>query len=83
MATTVQVVENISVGNYVCIDGVRCEVEASTNELTITQSLGNAELLLVMANKLLEMNVIQRADDGQYYFVNSGKLLVPELTYED
>lgn len=83
MATTIQVVENVTIEKYVDINGVRCEVEAVTNELTITQSRANEELLRAMASTLLMMNVIQKREDGQYYFVESGKPLVPEFAYMD
>lgn len=83
MATTIQVAENVEVGKYVDINGTRCEVEAVTNELTITQSRAKEDLILAMASTLLVMNVIRKDKNGQYYFVESGNPLVPEVAYTD
>ncbi len=83
MATTIQVVENLRVGRYVEIDGVRCEVEAVSFCQAITNSQATEELLEVMAAELMARGVIEKEADGRYFYCEDGSPLIADDDFED
>ena len=82
MATTVQVVENLTVGKFINIEGKRCEVEAISFSQAITKNQGLEELLEVMSDDLITRGVINKKD-GQYYWSEDGEPLIAEEDFED
>lgn len=82
MTTTIQVSENLTISKYMEINGVRCEVEAASFTPAIFEGQANEELLKVMADELIERNVIKE-ERGQYYFCESGEPLIPDEDWED
>ncbi len=83
MATTIQVVDNLSVGRYIEIGGQRCEVEAVSFSQAITNGQANEAMMNAMANELIELKVIRKGEDGQYYFCEDGAPLVEDEDFED
>ncbi|MGR5365929.1 hypothetical protein [Photobacterium damselae] len=83
MATTIQLVENLTVGKFVEVDGMRCEVEAVSFSQSITESAAQEELLDVMKAELLKRNIIDCDQSGIYFWVESGENLIPDQDYGD
>lgn len=81
MTTTIQVAENLTISKYMEINGVRCEVEAASFTPAIFEGQANEELLKVIADELIERNVIKE-ERGQYYFCASGEPLIPDEDWE-
>lgn len=83
MTTTIQVVDNLRVGKYVTIDGIRCEVERTSFAPAISQKMSFEELIKVMSDELLKQKIIGKDDEGAFYWIETGDPLVPELDYQD
>lgn len=83
MATTIQVVEDLELSKFVSINGKRCEVESFSFSAAISQKNALEELVSVMAEELIENNVISKDDLGTYYWAETGEPLIPEQPYED
>ncbi len=82
MATTIQITENIRIGRYIEIDGKRCEVERSSFSKAIDQKFTLEELVDVMSKELIRREVI-KADNGSYYWVETGEPLIEPQDWED
>lgn len=83
MTTTIQVVENLTIGKHVNIDGKRCEVERTSFVPAISQKMAFEELVKVMSGELLERNIIGQDTTGAFYWIDSGEPLIPEVEYHD
>lgn len=83
MATTVQLTENLRVGKYLEVEGKRCEVEAISFTPALTNKAMLEELVSVMAQELIEQDVINKREDGAYYWRASGENLIPDEDYQD
>lgn len=82
MTTTIQVAENLTISKHMEINGVRCEVEAASFTPAIFEGQANEDLLKVMADELIERNIIKE-EHGLYYFCESGEPLIPDADWED
>jgi len=81
MATTIQVVENLSVGKFINIEGKRCEVETISFSQAITEKQGLERLLEFISDELITRGIINKKD-GQYYWNDDGKPLIAEEDFE-
>ncbi|HAS6258254.1 hypothetical protein [Vibrio vulnificus] len=82
MATTIQVVEDLTVGKFIDIEGKRCEVEAFSFSQALTEKMAQDEIFQVMKNYLIEEKIITDKN-GQLYWCDSDESLLPEEDYED
>ncbi|GHX29980.1 TPA: hypothetical protein AB5C23_001254 [Vibrio cholerae] len=83
MATTIQVVENLTIGKFIEIEGKRCEVEAISFTPAITENARLEELLDAMSDELISLNLIDRDEAGNFYWTETGESLVQDEPYED
>ncbi|MFA0631004.1 hypothetical protein AB4589_25160 [Vibrio sp. 10N.222.49.A3] len=82
MATTIQVTENLNIGQHADINGQRCEVEAVSFYQAITAGHAAEELMNVMAHELIQREII-KVEGGQYYFCEDGEPLIADEQFED
>ncbi len=83
MATTIQVVEDLTVGRFFEIEGQRCEVEAISFSPAITEKASQEELLKAMRAELLSLKLIAVDQCGEYFWTETGEYLVPDEDYDD
>ncbi len=83
MATTIQVVENLTVGKFIEIEGQRCEVEAFSFSPSITENARLEELLAAMSDELISLNLIDRDVVGNFFWTETGESLVQDEPYDD
>lgn len=74
MATTIQVVENLTVGKFIEIEGQRCEVEAISFTPAITENAHLEELLDAMSDELISLNLIDRDEAGNFFWKETWKV---------
>ncbi len=83
MATTIQVVEDLTISKFIEIEGQRCEVEAFSFTPAITENARLEELLVAMSDELISLSLIARDESGNFYWRETGELLVQDEPYDD
>ena len=83
MATTIQVVEKLTVGRFVTIDGQRCEVERASFSKAIDEKMAYEELFAALIHEVHKRGLVKQGDDEQWQWVDSGEPIVPQQDWED
>lgn len=82
MSTTIQVKEDLTVSGKANINGIDCTVEKVAFDDGLTKASKLEQLVEAMAAELISQDIVRKDGSGDFYWTNSGELLVETTEYK-